>query len=444
MSGSLKRRLVAAACVWVVALTVAGGIALSAAFRSSVTRAFDESLADELRNLIAGVETATDGTWWLSRPPDDARYRSIFSGRYWQITNSTDREERSRSLWDSALPELPELPERRVGRIAAAFIDGPAKQPLRMAAQAVSLPHLEQPLDFRVAFSRSALDAEIARFDRLAFVALSLLAAGLVVAVWLQVGYGLRPLRRIANELHDVRTGSKDRLSDDHPSEIRPLVRELESVLSHNRRLIERARSSSADLAHALKTPLSVMAAELHAPGKDWREVMARELDRTHGLVNRHLSRTAIAGAGRGRMTLLAPVIADILQAMRRIHAERTIMFESAISDDVAFAGEREDLEEMLGNLIDNAGKWARSRVHVRARAEGGVLSVEIADDGPGLPSAQRGDAVQRGRRFDEMTPGNGLGLAIVGDIAESYDGRLELETSSMGGLLAVLVVPGA
>lgn len=439
MSGSLRRRLLAAAGLWVLGLTIAGGIALDLAFRASVTRAFDVTLADELRTLIAGVETAQDGTWWLSHRPDDPRYESIYAGRYWQITDGAGHVERSRSLWDESLPPAA---RDQAGPARYLAIDGPGGQRLRTVEQTVALPRLQRPLSFQLALSRNALDAEIARFTRLLAIALSLLAAGMLVAIWLQVGYGLRPLRRLAHGLRAVREGHRDSLEAGQPAEVQPLVDELQAVLAHNRRLVARARSSSADLAHALKTPLSVMVAELHAPGDDWRSVLSRELGRTRELVNRYLNRAATIGAGRGRRTPVAPVVADILAAMRRIHAGRAITFDAAIEADLAFAGEREDLEEMLGNLIDNAGKWAQSRVVVDAGRFGDVLRIGIGDDGPGLSPEQRIDALERGRRFDEMTPGSGLGLAIVGDIAASYDGSLQLGDAASGGLQASLTLP--
>jgi signal transduction histidine kinase len=441
MSGSLKRRLVVAASLWVLTLTVAGGVALDLAFRASVTRAFDVNLADELRTLIAGVEAAGDRTWWLSQRPDDPRYESIYAGRYWQIVDPLGHVERSRSLWDASLPLAP---GDQPGAPRFVSIEGPAGQALRAVEQSIALPRLDRPLSFQLSFSRDALDAEIARFTRLLAIALSLLAAGLLIAIWLQVGYGLQPLRRMTRALRDVREGRRDSLDPDQPAEVQPLVDELDAVLAHNRRLVERARSSSADLAHALKTPLSVMVAELHAPGDDWRAVMSRELGRTRELVNRHLNRAATTGTGRGRRTAITPVVADILSAMRRIHADRGIAFDASIDASTAFAGEREDLEEMLGNLIDNAGKWASAHVQVAATVHENVVRIEVVDDGPGMSPDECADARERGRRFDEMTPGSGLGLAIVGDIADSYDGRLHLGRAALGGLSATLELPAA
>jgi signal transduction histidine kinase len=442
MTGSLRRRLVLAACAWVIALTVLGGVALSLAFRSAATRAFDAALAEQARQLLAAVETAPDGSWWLRRRPGDARFESIYSGRYWQLGDGS-RSEHSRSLWDAALPAPAAIAP---GQAVFARFGGPAGQSLRGVQLRALLPRLQQPLDIQVADSAAVLDAETARFDQLLALALAVLAAGLVLAVWLQVGFGLRPLRRLAGEVREVREGRRDAIASGHPGEVQPLVEELDAVLGHNRRLLERARSSSADLAHALKTPLTVMAAELHAPGEDWRAVMTAQLARTRALIDRHLARAAIAGAGPGRRTPVPPVLEAVLAAMRRIHADRGLAFALHADDAAVFAGDRQDLEEALGNLLDNAGKWARTRVEVAVAVDAGAgrLRIDIDDDGPGLSQDDRDQATARGRRFDQRVPGSGLGLAIVEDIVASHGGSLALSDSPLGGLRVRLDLPAA
>jgi signal transduction histidine kinase len=442
VSGSLRRRLVLAACAWVLALTALGGLALSLAFRSAVTRAFDADLAEQARQLLASVETARDGSWWLRRRPDDARFESIYSGRYWQLGDGRHAEH-SRSLWDAALPAPAALAP---GQAVFADVQGPGGQALRGVQLRALLPDLAQPLDIQVADSTGVLDAEAARFNQLLALALAVLAGGLVLAVWLQVGFGLRPLRRLAGEVREVREGRREAIAPGHPSEVQPLVDELDAVLGHNRRLLERARSSSADLAHALKTPLTVMAAELHAPGTDWREVMAAQLAHTRALIDRHLARAAIAGAGPGRRTPVRPVLEAVLAAMRRIHADRGLAFGLEVHDAAVFAGDRQDLEEALGNLLDNAGKWARARVDVAVAVDAGAgrLRIDVDDDGPGLTAGERDQAAARGRRFDQQVPGSGLGLAIVEDIATSHGGGVELADSPLGGLRARLDLPAA
>lgn len=443
MKRSLRRRLIQAACLWVLALTALGGIALALSFQATVTRTFDEALAEELRTLLGSVETAADGTWWLRRQPDNPRFGSIYSGHYWQITEGDRKVLRSRSLWDESLPPDQGPPQAGPPRIVS--VDGPNEQPLRMIQQRVTLPRLAHTLSLQVASSRAGLDAQVARFSGLLAMALVTLALGLIVAVWLQVGYGLRPLRRLAVELRAVREGRRENLAKTYPIEIAPLVDELDAVLDHNRRLVERARSSSADLAHALKTPLSVVAAELHAPGDNWREVLDQENQRMRSLIDRHMARAATVGAqAHGRRTPLAPVADAVIAAMRRIHAERQLDFSADIPAHLAFAGEREDLEEMLGNLLDNAGKWASQCVSVSARLEADRLNIEIDDDGPGLADDQREAGVRRGQRFDQQMPGSGLGLAIVDDIVASYDGHMELASTPTGGLRVRLDLPAA
>lgn len=439
MSGSLSHRLILAACAWVIGLTVLGGLVLTFAFQRAATASFDVALNDQLRELVAGLTTAGAGQWQLSQPPGDSRYGDIYSGRYWQVEDQEGRRERSRSLWDSRLATCPAGP---AGGPEWLSPEGPDGRPLRAIRQRIALPRRTQPVCVQVAVSRAALDAEIAQFTRTLVLALAVLAGGLLVAVWLQVSFGLRPLRRLAGQVRAVREGRADRIDGRHPVEIQPVVDELDAVLAHNRRLVERARSSSADLAHALKTPLSVMAAEVQRPGEDWRGTVDRQLQRMQALVQRHLGRAAVVGAGSGRRTPVRPVLEDLFGAMRRIHAARGIAFHCTAGDDAVFIGEREDLEELLGNLLDNAGKWARSRVDVEVTQDRDGLRIRIGDDGPGLTPAQREAATERGRRFDERAPGSGLGLGIVDDIAGSYDGHLRLDAGASGGLLAELWFP--
>lgn len=438
MRPSLRRRLIVSASLWVLAFALVGGLVLDYVFRASVTRAFDVSLREQLHELVAGIETAADGSWWLSRRPTDPGYQAIYGGAYWQIVDGSGRTERSRSLWDASF-DMTAAPA--AGTERHFMLDGPAGQPLRAIEQAIVAPRLGRPLTVLVARSRDVLDAETGRHAFLLAMSLAVLSAGLLVAIGVQVGFGLRPLRRMAVDLRDVHEGRRDALAEDYPHEVQPLVDELGAVLAHNRRLVERARSSAADLAHALKTPLSVMAAELHAPGDDWRAVIARELARTRSLVDRHLGRAATTGAGRMRHTPVQPVARDIVHAMTRLHGARGIGFRLD-GDTPVFTGEREDLEEMLGNLVDNAGKWARSQVRILVRGAPTTTTIVVDDDGAGLPPPLRDLLPQRGRRFDEMMPGSGLGLAIVDEIAASYDGTLNLEASPLGGLRAVLTLP--
>jgi signal transduction histidine kinase len=439
MKPSLRRRLVVSASAWVLAFAVVGGAVLDYTFRASVTRAFDVALSEQLHELVAAVETAADGSWWLSRRPADPGYQAIYGGAYWQIVDDTGRLERSRSLWDTSF-DMVAAP--RSGSERHFMLHGPAGQRLRAVERTIAPPRLGRSLTVRVARSRAALDAETGRHTFLLAVSLAVMAAGLLIAIAVQVGFGLRPLRRMASDLRDVREGRREALDDGYPREVQPLVDELGAVLAHNRRLAERARSSAADLAHALKAPLSVMSAELHAPGEDWRSVMSRELDRTRSLVERHLGRAATTGAGRMRRTPVASVANDLVRAMTRLHGARGIAFELEPAAPAVFAGEREDLEEMLGNLADNAGKWARSRVRIGVRAAPDRIEISVDDDGAGLPPSLRERLPQRGRRFDEMMPGSGLGLAIVDEIAASYEGQLSLDESPLGGLRAILSLP--
>jgi signal transduction histidine kinase len=293
--------------------------------------------------------------------------------------------------------------------------------------------------------AREVADA-VARFDRLLVLSLGGLAVALAAAVLLQVTYGLRPLQRLARDLDDVRAGRSARLATDQPAEIGPLAVAMNDVLDHDARLVERARTHAGNLAHGLKTPLSVLALESsHGAVPDASRV-AEQVATMSRLVEHHLARAAAAGTRRvlGARCPLAPVVDELRATLLRLHGARDVALDVALAPAATFAGERADLEEMLGNLLDNACKWAASRVTLRAEQTGGLLRIAVEDDGPGVAADDAAIALRRGGRLDEATPGSGLGLAIVGELAELYDGSLALAPGTRGGLSAVLTLPAA
>lgn len=424
---SLLRRLTAGTLLWLVLALGAGGLALSFAFRESVEAGMRARLDSLLLALIAAVDVGADGTPVLARPIDEARFERVYSGWYWQIERDGQPLLRSRSLWDEALP-------------TAGAALGPRGAPLLEVARDVQWPGQAAPLRLRVAVARTEMAVETARFNRLLLLSLGLLGAGLAAAVLVQVRFGLRPLRRLARDVARVREATLARLPDDYPAEIAPLAGAVNDLLAHDAALIERARTHVGNLAHALKTPLAVLRAELPAdhPGAAPLADMTR-------LVQHHLARAAAAGAVRtpGARTALLPVLEALRGSLRRLHAARAPQIDLEAAPALQFHGERQDLEEMLGNLLDNACTWTAQRVQAAARLDGDRLIIDIDDDGPGLDPARAAVARQRGARLDADTPGNGLGLAIAGDLAALYGGSLELGTAPLGGLRARLRLPG-
>jgi signal transduction histidine kinase len=302
---------------------------------------------------------------------------------------------------------------------------------------------------FLVAGDMSAVDRQTREFNTTLFWSFLVLGLGLIGAILVQVRIGLQPLRKVSEALARIRDGQARRLVGHFPTEIAPLAGELNSLIQHSEEVVGRARTHVSNLAHFLKTPLSVLAAEADAHEKDaaaapLAEMVKRQVFAMRRQVDHYLSRARAAGSldVLGNRTQVSAVMDDLSRVIARIHMVRGIHIESDCADDVFFRGERQDLEEMLGNLIDNGCKWAASRVRVACAQTPGRLVLTVEDDGPGLSAEQRTQVGARGERLDESVPGSGLGLAIVRDISKLYGGFFTLDASPLGGLLARLELP--
>ena len=445
---SLAFRLVAAAALWITVALAAGGFLISALFRDSVERSFDERLTVQLESLIAVSELDATGAVGLTRALGEPRFGLPYSGLYWQITDDQGAALlRSRSLWDEIL-EVP-APDRR-GGMQSADIAGPGGEVLRVRFIDVSLPEMPEdapPIRFSVGADRAALRKELRPFNIALLWSLGALGAGLAAAVAIQVAIGLRPLRRIRVALADIRAGRTDRMRGDWPREVEPLITELDALLDHNAEVVERSRTHVGNLAHALKTPLAVLANESARKSGPHREAIDRQVSAMRRWIDHYLARarTAATGAVLGARTPVAPVIDDLRRTLLRIHTDRKLEIKVGIAADLPdFRGARHDLEEIFGNLMENACKWASAVVCVEVSSREDTLIATVDDDGPGLPAEQRKEALGRGRRLDEAAPGSGLGLAIVADIAGLYGGSVKLGDSPPGGLRATLTLPAA
>jgi signal transduction histidine kinase len=457
---SLAFRLTAAAALWLAVFLVAGGIALSTLFRQSVETTFDGNLEAILDSLIATVEAGEGGSLTLARPLSDPRFQRVYSGWYWQVRPfrgdralAQGRKEsalRSRSLFDQALhvpsrslnAETAKLDELLTGRTS-----GPEGQPLRVVERLVQLPDMSAPVSFSVAGNMTQLDAQVEEFAGLLAGALIVMGVAILIAILIQVRYGLRPLERVREGLHAIRNGEETRLHGEFPQEIEPLADELNSLLEYANDVLERARTHVGNLAHALKTPLSVLANETrNADGK-----LAGTVSQQTGLmrqqIEHHLARARTAANARvlGASTPVEDVLNGLTRTLAKIYQDRNVVIEESVEDGLAFKGETQDFEEMIGNLLDNACKWTRGNVWVNAVVAEGklpMLRITVSDDGPGLPEEKRALVLKRGTRLDEAVPGSGLGLNIVGETAELYGGSLTLEESEQGGLKAELILP--
>jgi signal transduction histidine kinase len=351
---------------------------------------------------------------------------------------------RSRSLWDVAL--VAPVDTLQAGDIHVHQVAGPQGKPLSLIERSVRIddspdgkPHT---LRLLAAADADLMAEPVSRFNGALWLALGVLGAAVV-----QVSVGLSPLRALRTALARVRAGEAPRLAGDFPVEVAPLVDEFNTVLAHNAAVVERARTHAGNLAHALKTPLSVLANAAQAQDQkdpDLARLVVEQIGVARRQVDYHLAR-AQAAATRvpGAKTMLLPVVEGLVRVMQRIHAQRDLaIIVEPWSPVLAFRGEAQDLQEMLGNLLDNACKWAAQRVEIRAHTDGATLTLTLDDDGPGLDAQQREAVLRRGVRADEQVPGSGLGLAIVDDLARLYGGQVELLDSPLGGLRAALTLP--
>lgn len=454
--GSLVRRLVWLAAGWIVAALLITGVALTASFQRSALRQFDRGLEDVLTALLAGTNIESDGTV-LVPVLRDARNQRAYSGSYWQVAEIAPGGAltplgRSRSLFDVQLNAPPEVLDRlqaEPGRTVFYDARGPADQPLRAAASAARLPGRAAPLIFMAGEDRSALDADARLFALTTAAALLVLGTGLVLAVFAQVRVGLRPMFEMRREIARVRRGKAQRLSGNYPEELAPLSSELNALLDHNQEVVERQRTHVGNLAHALKTPISVLLSEAGSAPGPLAAVVERQANAMRDHVDHHLRRARAAARlqGQGERTEVAPVLEELTLALERIFQTKGVVIDWDAPDDLAFLGERQDLLEIAGNVMENACKWCKTRVRVRAAPDAARtdrLQLVVEDDGPGLPAERRAEVLQRGARLDESAPGSGLGLSIVDELARAYGGAIELAESAMGGLAVRVTLPSA
>jgi signal transduction histidine kinase len=446
---SLSSRLIAAAAVWTVLGLAVGGVVLSNAFRMAALNNFDNALLADMDGLIAAAEPDPDGGVMLQGRFLNHNFDRVYSGLYYQIKSGGRGGQISRSLFDK---DIVPTAQTRKGALTWGTAPGPENQTLRVVSRRVDLtPDKSSDADytFLVAGDMAEVDRQTAEFNNTLFWSFLLLGAGLVGGILVQVKIGLLPLRRVSEALARIRDGKARRLDGKFPTEIEPLASELNSLIQHSEEVVGRARTHVSNLAHFLKTPLSVLAAEADAVDKDsgagaLSDMVKRQVFSMRRQVDHYLSRARAAGSldVLGNRTQVSAVMDDLSRVIARIHAARGIVIDAECDDDIYFRGERQDLEEMLGNLIDNACKWARGRVRVRCENAAARLVLTIEDDGPGLSAEQRSQVGERGERLDETVPGSGLGLAIVRDISKLYGGFFGLDASSLGGVLARLELP--
>jgi signal transduction histidine kinase len=460
LTGSLRFRLLIITFFWVLIALLATGFMINRLFENHVHQQYERQLQVYVDYLIAATVIENDQPQ-VNEQFQNPKFNVPLSGLYWQINNDEGQVVlRSRSLWDEQLA----TPNDSLSLGASHFhqLQGPSKQKILLLEQNIrfdSSPNLM----WRIMVAEDATDfmKSIEQWQKLLFIILLVLFVTLVVATIAQVISGLSPVRRLQRNVKQLQDGVVNRLTGRYPNEFEPLVHDFNHVLDANDKVINRARAQAGDLAHAIQTPIAVMVNELDHAQKQLNQsssgsydtqqqqliqTVRDQLDTLQSQVKWRLSRARVAAHAQSHhlLTSLKPIIESTLRVMHKVHAERNLTFEFKVSpESFFFKGEAQDLQEMVGNLVDNAGKWAKQNVLITLYVENNSIHIVVEDDGQGIEPGLRVEVMRRGVRMDEHIPGSGLGLAIVKELCELYDGQLTLEQSPLGGLKAHLSLPG-
>lgn len=453
---SLAFRLIASAALWSAVALLVAGVILSSLYSRTVERGFDERLSVYLRTLVGSLAQQSPPASADPGNLGEPRFELTFSGWYWQVREPGGGPVvlASRSLFTDTLDIGRATGIGNLDGMTSGALDGPDDQALRVLARTVDFDP-EHRYEVLVAGDAGEVGDQIAAFRWSVVLTLAALGVGLVLATTAQIRWGLMPLDNVRRGLAALRSGKETRFEGPFPVEIQPLAKELNALLESNQQIIERARTQVGNLAHALKTPLSVITNEARAGNGPLADKVTEQAELMRTQVNHYLERARIAARAKviGAATEVEPVVDGIVRAMARIHEDRNLDIGAEVAAGTLFRGEKQDLEEIVGNLVDNACKWARTEVAVTVTVSQvapaddetpGRLTLIVDDDGPGLTEAERSEAMRRGRRLDETKPGSGLGLSIVTELVGLYEGRFRLDRSPSGGLRAEVELPAA
>ncbi len=448
-SGSLSRRLFIVAAAWIIPLLLFGGWALDETITKSLTRNFDRQITQYLDSMIGAAEIDEAGDVRFTRALGDQRFFEQYSGLYWQVNEPGRQPFKSRSLWDRTLPL--EAPGNHAAGQRQTVYAWKAER-LRIIDQDIRLPRSKQPIRFAVAANIEEVEDQIARFRRTLFRSLGVTGLGLILLSAMQATYGLSPLRAVRRGLEEIKTGRAQRLREEFPPEIQPLANEMNDLLNHSDEAAEKARTHAGNLAHALKTPMAVLLNEARDNPANLAETVTAQVEQMQRHVDHHLAR-ARALAQRASLGLRTPVwpsVKNLKRTLEKIYQDKDIIIEILGDQSAQFRGEKQDLEEVLGNLLDNASKYGGPDVRVTVNSEKDFrgdtfVRIVIEDSGVGIPVGQRERLFQRGARLDTDQTGTGLGLAIVRDVTELYGGRVDLSQSAeLEGLRVDVWLPAA
>ncbi|EGQ9322673.1 ATP-binding protein [Vibrio cholerae] len=433
---SLKTRLLLAAALWLGAMILAAGYLIPNLIHQYLLEDVQNQLQLSMDEITANLEANPQGQLTLTTRLADPRFTQPYSGLYWSATLG-DQTLRSRSLWDRFLTEET--------HVHGTIYLGAKEESLIVLKRTVYLPEFSQPITITIGLDDAPLKATLQRVSKELWMILALLFSGILVLTGVQVTWSLRPLSKMQRELSALRDGQQNALNGDYPQEISPLVNDLNALLFHYQELLERARHHAGNLSHALKTPLSVLKNEVaQLNDAQLRSQLQPSVEQIQQQIDYHLGRARMAGSANILSVKTAPSarVDAISQAFDKVYAERGITLVNELDSDLEVAVEPTDLDEMIGNLLENSYKWANSliRVHSQILSDDWV-QICVEDDGAGISATNREKALKRGVRLDETTPGTGLGLNIVSEMAHSYRGALALGESQLGGLKATLTL---
>ncbi|MBF9000691.1 ATP-binding protein [Vibrio nitrifigilis] len=431
---SIKSRLLWAAALWLSVMLVAAGYLIPNLVKHYLVQDAQDQMSLAMDEITANLGANDNGQLTLPVRLSDPRYSQPYSGLYWTIHMGHDTL-RSRSLWDQTLTT------EKDG--LKTVTKGARNEPLITLNRSIYLPEFRHAINITVGMDQAPLQSTLQQVMGQLWIILGLLFIGILVLISIQVSWSLLPLRRMQRELAALRKGEQSELNDTYPQEISPLVNDLNALLFHYQELLDRARNHAGNLSHALKTPLSVLKNEVDRLDDDQYQRLSAPVAQIQGQIDYHLGRARMAGSTNILSVKTAPSerIDAISMAFDKVYAEREITLVNELESELQVAVEESDLDEMVGNLLENGYKWSQSliRVYSEDTEQSGWVNICVEDDGPGIETEAMEKAMQRGVRLDETTPGTGLGLNIVSEMAHSYRGKLTLEKAKLGGLKATL-----
>ena len=428
---SLKSRLVLAAIVWLTAMVIAAGVSVPSQVLNYMVDDTKKQLTLFIDEISASIEADETGNITLASPLSDPRFNRPYSGLYWSAQTDSDLL-RSRSLWDKAI-----VSERDGKEVL-----GARGENLIFVKTNLYYPDYKGPIQVLVGIDAQPIKDTVRELMSQLWIILALLYFGILTVIILQVQWSLIPLTKMQKELSQLRSGDKTRLDQDYPKEVSPVISDLNALLFHYQELLERARHHGGNLSHALKTPLSVLKNEINNLDSNTQQHLLPSVEQIQSQIDYHLGRARMAGSKNilSVRSNVASRVDAISMAFDKLYASRQITLVNELDSEVDVAVEQTDLDEMVGNLLENAYKWSNTIIRVYSElGEIGDINIIIEDDGPGIPNENVNQVTQRGVRLDETTPGSGLGLNIVSEMAHSYRGKLTLSPSSLGGLKVTL-----